>query len=151
MFFRGEGVQANNMQAYIVLKMAAVNSSDVTMDNCRPIIEHIRSAEELQVASQVLGQIFRSYLDWNWHIDSTPSTPVRFPPAQTACSAARRYRALTLTKVTDFSGIGMETARCRQSPLARLDLRVPRTLHLSSMRTIGASARSCAPRPRTAP
>ena len=33
MFFRGEGVPANAVQAYIVLKMAAVNGSDEAMDS----------------------------------------------------------------------------------------------------------------------
>ena len=74
MFFRGEGVQANNVQAYIVLKMAAVNGSDEAMDSADQVAEHMQR-EELQVASQVLGQIFRSYLLELQHIDSTPSTP----------------------------------------------------------------------------
>ncbi|MDG9927800.1 MULTISPECIES: tetratricopeptide repeat protein [Pseudomonas] len=61
MFFRGEGVQANNVQAYIVLKMAAVNGSDEAMDSADQVAERM-GREELQAASQVLGQIFRSYL-----------------------------------------------------------------------------------------
>ncbi len=61
MFFRGEGVPANNIQAYIVLKMAAVNGSDEAMDNADLVAAQMPQ-EELEIASQVLGQIFRNYL-----------------------------------------------------------------------------------------
>ncbi|WP_439887424.1 tetratricopeptide repeat protein [Pseudomonas sp. MBLB4123] len=61
MFFRGEGVPANNVQAYIVLKMAAVNGSDEAMDSADLVSEQMQR-EELEIASQVLGQIFRNYL-----------------------------------------------------------------------------------------
>ena len=61
MFFRGEGVQANNVQAYIVLKMAAVNGSDEAMDSADLIAAQM-PRNELEIASQVLGQIFRNYL-----------------------------------------------------------------------------------------
>jgi TPR repeat protein len=61
MFFRGEGVPANNVQAYIVLKMAAVNGSDEAMDSADLIAAQM-PREELEIASQILGQIFRSYL-----------------------------------------------------------------------------------------
>ena len=61
MFFHGEGVPANNVQAYIVLKMAAVNGSDEAMDSADLVSEQMPS-EELEIASQVLGQIFRNYL-----------------------------------------------------------------------------------------
>lgn len=61
MFFRGEGVPANNVQAYIVLKMAAVNGSDEAMDSA-DLVEGQMNRQELELASQVLGQIFRSYL-----------------------------------------------------------------------------------------
>ncbi|MCK9707388.1 tetratricopeptide repeat protein [Pseudomonas syringae] len=46
MFSRGEGVQANNIQAYIVLKIVSAKMP----------------RDELEVATQVLGQIFRKYL-----------------------------------------------------------------------------------------
>ncbi|WP_068830407.1 tetratricopeptide repeat protein [Pseudomonas sp. BMS12] len=73
MFFHGEGVPANKVQAYIVLKMAAVNGSDEAMDNADQVAEQM-PREELQVASQVLGQIFRSYLLELQNIDNgTPS------------------------------------------------------------------------------
>ncbi|WP_271410595.1 tetratricopeptide repeat protein [Pseudomonas sp. Q1-7] len=61
MFFRGEGVPANNVQAYIVLKMAAVNGSDEAMDSADLVAAQMRT-DELEIATQVLGQIFRNYL-----------------------------------------------------------------------------------------
>ena len=61
MFFRGEGVPASNVQAYIVLKMAAVNGSDEAMDTADMVSGQMR-ADELEIATQVLGQIFRNYL-----------------------------------------------------------------------------------------
>ena len=61
MFFRGEGVPANNVQAYIVLKMAAVNGAEEALDSADLVAMQMR-ADELQLASQVLGQIFRDYL-----------------------------------------------------------------------------------------
>lgn len=61
MFFRGEGVPANNVQAYIVLKMAAVNGSDEAMDSA-DLVSARMQREELEIAGQVLGEIFRNYL-----------------------------------------------------------------------------------------
>jgi len=61
MFFRGEGVPANNVQAYIVLKMASVNGSDEAMDSADLVAERMQR-EELEIAGQVLGEIFRNYL-----------------------------------------------------------------------------------------
>ena len=61
MFFRNEGVPANNVQAYIVLKMAAVNGAEEALDSADLVAMQMR-ADELQLASQVLGQIFRDYL-----------------------------------------------------------------------------------------
>ncbi|MBA1248168.1 tetratricopeptide repeat protein [Pseudomonas luteola] len=61
MFFRGEGVQANTVQAYIVLKMAAINGSEDAMDTADLVSEQMRR-DELEIATQVLGQIFRDYL-----------------------------------------------------------------------------------------
>jgi TPR repeat protein len=61
MFFRGEGVQANTVQAYIVLKMAAINGSEDAMDSADLVAEQMRR-DELEIATQVLGQIFRDYL-----------------------------------------------------------------------------------------
>ena len=61
MFFHGEGVQANNIQAYIVLKMAAVNGAEDALDTADEVAEHMQR-DELEVATQVLGQIFRKYL-----------------------------------------------------------------------------------------
>ncbi|GAB3382156.1 tetratricopeptide repeat protein [Azotobacter armeniacus] len=61
MFFRGEGVPANNVQAYIVLKMAAVNGSEEALDSADLVAEQM-SRNEMEIATQVLGQIFRNYL-----------------------------------------------------------------------------------------
>ncbi|MHA6495242.1 tetratricopeptide repeat protein [Pseudomonas borbori] len=61
MFFLGEGVPANNVQAYIVLKMAAVNGSDEAMDSADMVSAQMQR-EEFELAAQVLGDIFRSYL-----------------------------------------------------------------------------------------
>lgn len=61
MFYRGEGVPKNNIQAYIVLKMAAVNGSDEAMDSADLVSAGMRR-EELEIATQVLGEIFRDYL-----------------------------------------------------------------------------------------
>ncbi|TWI54257.1 hypothetical protein IQ22_02120 [Pseudomonas duriflava] len=61
MFFRGEGVQPNTVQAYIVLKMAAINGSEDAMDTADLVAEQMHR-DELEIATQVLGQIFRDYL-----------------------------------------------------------------------------------------
>jgi len=61
MFFRGEGVPANNIQAFIVLKMSAVNGSEEALDVADMVSAQMRR-EELDIATQVLGQIFRNYL-----------------------------------------------------------------------------------------
>lgn len=61
MFYRGEGVPANSIQAYIVLKMSAINGSDEALDSADRVAAQMQSSE-LLVANQVLAQIFRSYL-----------------------------------------------------------------------------------------
>ena len=61
MFFRGEGVPANNIQAYIVLKMAAVNGAEDALDVADQVSAQMRR-DELEMATQVLGNIFRKYL-----------------------------------------------------------------------------------------
>ena len=61
MFFRGEGVPANNVQAYIVLKMSAVNGEEQALDTADRVSEQMRR-DELEVATQVLGQIFRNFM-----------------------------------------------------------------------------------------
>ena len=61
MYMRGEGVPVNNVQAYIVLKMAAVNGAEDALDTADEVAEHMKR-DELEVATQVLGQIFRKYL-----------------------------------------------------------------------------------------
>ena len=61
MFFKGEGVPANNIQAYIVLKMAAVNGAEDALDTADLVAEQM-PRDQLETATQVLGQIFRKYL-----------------------------------------------------------------------------------------
>ena len=61
MFFKGEGVPANNIQAYIVLKMAAVNGAEDALDTADEVEEQM-PRDQLETATQVLGQIFRKYL-----------------------------------------------------------------------------------------
>jgi TPR repeat protein len=61
MFFRGQGVPANNIQAYIVLKMAAVNGSEEALDTADLVSDQMPRNEQ-ELAMQVLGQIFRNYL-----------------------------------------------------------------------------------------
>ncbi|TBU90075.1 tetratricopeptide repeat protein [Stutzerimonas kirkiae] len=61
MFFRGEGVPASNVQAYIVLKMAAVNGDESALDTADRVSTQMRR-DELEIATQVLGQVFRNYL-----------------------------------------------------------------------------------------
>jgi TPR repeat protein len=61
MFYRGEGVPANSIQAYIVLKMSAINGSDEAIDSADQVALQMQR-DELEIADQVLAQIFRSYL-----------------------------------------------------------------------------------------
>lgn len=61
MFYRGEGVPENDIQAFILLKMASVNGSDDAMDAADQVYEQM-SQGQVEIASQVLGEIFRDYL-----------------------------------------------------------------------------------------
>ncbi|HDZ56716.1 MAG TPA: sel1 repeat family protein [Pseudomonas xinjiangensis] len=61
MHYQGEGVDRNLPQAYIILKMAAVNGQDAAMDASDHIALQMNE-EELDVATQVLGTLFRNYL-----------------------------------------------------------------------------------------
>jgi hypothetical protein len=77
MFFRGEGVPANNIQAFIVLKMAAVNGSEDALDTADMVAAQMQRGE-LDIATQVLGQIFRNYLTELQTVDgSSPFAPLR--------------------------------------------------------------------------
>ena len=76
MFFRGEGVAANNEQAYIVLKMAAVNGAEDALDMADEVSAKMQR-DELEMATQVLGQIFRKYLLELQTVDGrTPFAPL---------------------------------------------------------------------------
>ena len=61
MFARGEGVPANRVQAFIVLKMAAINGAEDAMDSADEVADGM-SREQLEHANRVLGEIFRNYL-----------------------------------------------------------------------------------------
>ncbi|WP_022961294.1 tetratricopeptide repeat protein [Halopseudomonas pelagia] len=61
MHYQGEGVTRNLPQAYIILKMAAVNGKDEAMDASDQVALQM-NADELDVATQVLGTLFRNYL-----------------------------------------------------------------------------------------
>lgn len=61
MHYQGEGVTRNLPQAYIILKMAAVNGKDAAMDASDQIALQMNE-QELAVATQVLGTLFRNYL-----------------------------------------------------------------------------------------
>ena len=76
MFFRGEGVAANNVQAYIVLKMAAVNGAEDALDMADEVSAKMQR-DELEMATQVLGQIFRKYLlELQTVVGRTPFAPL---------------------------------------------------------------------------
>jgi TPR repeat protein len=55
MFFHGEGVQANNIQAYIVLKMAAVNGAEDALDTADEVSEKM-SAKTLRPPRRCSGK-----------------------------------------------------------------------------------------------
>ncbi|HZJ92520.1 MAG TPA: tetratricopeptide repeat protein [Thiopseudomonas sp.] len=61
MFYRGEGVPTNTIQAYIILKMSAINGSDEALDSADQVALQMQR-NELDISNQVLAQIFRSYL-----------------------------------------------------------------------------------------
>lgn len=61
MFYRGEGVTANSIQAYIILKMSAINGSDEALDTADRVAAQM-PLSDLEIANQVLAQIFHNYL-----------------------------------------------------------------------------------------
>ncbi|WP_248806346.1 tetratricopeptide repeat protein [Pseudomonas sp. MWU13-2100] len=76
MFYKGEGVPANNVQAYIVLKMAAVNGAEDALDTADEVAAQM-PRDQLEMATQVLGQIFRKYLLELQTVDGrTPFSPL---------------------------------------------------------------------------
>ena len=71
----------NLPQAYIILKMAAVNGKDEAMDASDQIALQM-NAEELDVATQVLGTLFRNYLAQirEEQLQGTPAQPASSQP-----------------------------------------------------------------------
>src|SRR5690606_215926 len=61
MCLRGAGRPASNLQAYILLTLPAVNGADEALDTADRVSAQMRR-DELPLAVQVLGQIFRNYL-----------------------------------------------------------------------------------------
>lgn len=61
MHYQGDGVERNLPQAYIILKMAAVNGQDAAMDASDQVALQMNQ-EEIDVATRVLGTLFRNYL-----------------------------------------------------------------------------------------
>ena len=61
MFAEGEGVPVNRSQAYVILKMSAVNGSDAAFD-ASDLLEARMTREERKQANDVLSHIFRRYL-----------------------------------------------------------------------------------------
>lgn len=74
MFFHGEGVQANTVQAYIILKMAAVNGAEDAMDVADQVADNM-SEKELDIATQILGKILRNYLNELQNAENMPFAP----------------------------------------------------------------------------
>lgn len=61
MYANGEGVAVNRAQAFIILKMSAINGSDEAMD-AADLLQQTMEERELEQANQALSQIFRRYL-----------------------------------------------------------------------------------------
>lgn len=61
MYAKGQGTAVNKAQAFIILKMAAINGSDEAYNEADRLILDME-AQELELANQVLSQIFRKYL-----------------------------------------------------------------------------------------
>lgn len=61
MYFKGEGVSVDNLQAYIIFKIASINGSDEAMDAADLAANHM-TPKELQQATAILGKAFRQYM-----------------------------------------------------------------------------------------
>lgn len=61
MYFKGQGTPINNLQAYIIFKIAGINGSDEAMDVADQVASHM-TAQELQKANIILGKTFKAYL-----------------------------------------------------------------------------------------
>ena len=61
MYFKGQGTPINNLQAYIIFKIAGINGSDEAMDVADQVASHM-TQQELQKANIILGKTFRTYL-----------------------------------------------------------------------------------------
>lgn len=61
MFANGEGVPVNRSQAYVILKMSAINGSDTAFD-ASDLLDAQMTRDERKQADDVLSHIFRRYL-----------------------------------------------------------------------------------------
>jgi len=61
LYFKGQGTPVDNLQAYIIFKIAAINGSDEAMDVADEVATQM-TPQELQQANTILGKTFRNYL-----------------------------------------------------------------------------------------
>jgi|SRR5690554_1586035 len=61
MYASGQGVAVNKAQAFIILKMSAINGSDLAYDQADRILLEMNS-QELDIANRVLAKIFLRFV-----------------------------------------------------------------------------------------
>lgn len=61
MYSMGTGVAVDNLQAYVIYKIASINGSDFAMDQADVVSERL-TPQELQQANYILGKAFKGYL-----------------------------------------------------------------------------------------
>lgn len=61
MYKSGIGVPVDNLQAYVIYKIASINGSDLAMDQADIVAERL-TPQELQEANYILGKVFKGYL-----------------------------------------------------------------------------------------
>lgn len=61
LYFKGQGTPVNNLQAYIIFKIAGINGSDEAMDVADEVASRL-TPQELQQANIILGKTFRAFL-----------------------------------------------------------------------------------------
>lgn len=75
MYANGLGIAVNKAQAFIIFKMAAVNGSDEAYNHADRLTVEM-SEQELELANQILSQIFRRYLQHiqqhSFELNNTP-------------------------------------------------------------------------------
>lgn len=61
MYFKGQGISVDNLQAYVIFKIAGINGSNRAMDKAELVSERM-TPQELQQANCILGKTFQHYL-----------------------------------------------------------------------------------------